>query len=62
MICSPWPESLPRWIDPTLPTVFGLPPRDPNDDDDDEEEDEHEHEDDDEELEPPTVREPESDE
>ena len=59
MICSPWPESLRRWIDPTLPTVFGLPPRDPNDDDDDEEE---VGEDEEEDLEPPVVREPEPDE
>ena len=42
MICRPWPESLPPWIDPATLPVFGLPPRDPNNDDDEEEDDEDE--------------------
>jgi hypothetical protein len=62
MICTPWTESLPLWIDPASLTVFGLPPRDPNNDDDEEEEDEDEDEDEEEDLEPPLVREPEPDE
>jgi hypothetical protein len=61
MICSPWPKSLPRWIDPASFTVFGLPPRDPNNDDNEEEEDE-DAEDEEEDLESPVVREPEPDE
>jgi hypothetical protein len=50
-----WPapaESLPPWIESDHLTVFGLPPRDPNDDDDENEEE------DDEDEEPPVVREP----
>jgi hypothetical protein len=62
MLCSPWPESLPSWIDPASVTVFGLPPRDPNNDDEEEEEDEDEDEDEEEDLEPAVVREPEPDE
>jgi len=58
MICSPLPDSLPTWIDPAPLTIFGLPPRDPNDDDDEDEEEDEEDED----LEPPVVREPEPDE
>jgi hypothetical protein len=58
MICTPWTESLSPWMAPASLTVFGLPPRDPNNDDDEEEEDEDEEED----LEPPLVREPEPDE
>jgi len=60
MISSPLPDSLLSWIHQALPTVVGLPPRDPNDDDDEEEEDEDEDEEED--HEPPVVREPEPDE
>jgi hypothetical protein len=59
MICSPLPESWPPWIESAPLTVFGLPPRDPNDDDDDEEREEDEE---DEDLDPPVVREPDPDE
>jgi hypothetical protein len=49
-------ESLHPWIESDPLTVFGLPPRDPNEDDDDDD-DENEGEDDEDE-EPPVVREP----
>jgi hypothetical protein len=53
MIWSLPAESLPPcWIESL--TLFGLPPRDPNDDDDDEDEEDDEDED----QQPPVVREP----
>jgi hypothetical protein len=55
MIWSLPAESLPPcWIESDPLTLFGLPPRDPNDDDDDEDEEDDEDED----QQPPVVREP----
>ena len=57
----PFPaEGLPPcWMETDPHTIFGLPPRDPNDDDNDnEDEDEADDEEEEEDQEPPVVREP----